>query len=84
MYKKCQSSESGNKNKPVYSPDGRALFKIFFGRRTLFAFKTQKGLRLGENFKKRVRTAGLRVIEFLNVLLLKIYKIIVVILLHQN
>ena len=36
------------------------------------------------SFGKRVRTAGLRVIEFLNVLLLKIYKIIVVILLHQN
>ena len=61
MYKKCQSSESGNKNKPVYSPDGSivwALFKIFFGRRTLFALKTQKGLRKGENFKKASAYSG--------------------------
>ena len=55
-----------------------ALFELFL------KFLSEKDLAREKILKKRVRTAGLRVIEFLNVLLLKIYKIIVVILLHQN
>jgi hypothetical protein len=55
-----------------------ALFELFL------KFLSEKDLAREKILKKRVRTAGLHVIEFLNVLLLKIYKIIVVILLHQN
>ena len=55
-----------------------ALFELFL------KFLSEKDLAREKILKKRVRTAGLRAIEFLNVLLLKIYKIIVVILQHQN
>ena len=55
-----------------------ALFELFL------KFLSEKDLAREKILKKRVRTAGLSVIEFLNVLLLKIYKIIVVILQHQN
>ena len=55
-----------------------ALFELFL------KFLSEKDLAREKILKKRVRTAGLCVIEFLNVLLLKIYEIIVVILQHQN
>ena len=55
-----------------------ALFELFL------KFLSEKDLAREKILKKRVRTAGLRVIEFLNVLLLKISEIIVVILRHQN
>ena len=55
-----------------------ALFELFL------KFLSEKDLAREKILKKRVRTAGLHVIEFLNVLLLKISEIIVVILQHQN
>jgi hypothetical protein len=55
-----------------------ALFELFL------KFLSEKDLAREKILKKRVRTAGLCAIEFLNVLLLKIYEIIVVILQHQN
>ena len=65
-----------------------ALFELFLEfsleGEPFLRSKRRKGFGREKILKKRVRTAGLRVIEFLNVLLLKIYKIIVVILLHQN
>ena len=65
-----------------------ALFELFLKfsleGEPFLRSKRRKGFGREKILKKRVRTAGLHVIEFLNVLLLKIYKIIVVILQHQN